>query len=397
MVPYPLIRKVLIIIGLVRGDNNMRRKIIGIFVCTLMIATVVPTVGTSALLKNTLNQLMINLENSYLYFNINPKNWSYKNSDIQIQIARNNSNPCIGVISSYKSPLYQLRNTCSDDITTIHEESTSQVIVIKLSSTHEIQIKNITVKNICSVINKQKTDLSITSGVYLVNASGKLYDLFCSALMNLHPDKGTLQYFKLGPYIYNNRAEQDFVGWAWTLGKGLGNYSLPPGDWYFIFYAGFYDVPNNNTFIQTNISINIIDIPNDLKVIKNEEGTFYSYWYGELNPILVISKAWEFELMFHGTKQFSINNTCFFQFFGFPVSDGYWSIRWITPTGIKKCKIKVYDGVFNSTSSEEEVNWCISGNGGSGRYKVTTHYVDRACGGWSTCPSHLSAIDVPLK
>ena len=118
----------------------MKRKIIGIFVCTLLITIVVPTIGTNPLIQNSSTQPTVDLENSPLYFNLNSKNWSYKNSDIHLQTTRNNSNPCIGVLSSYKSPLHQLKNTGSDNITTIHEESSNQVVVIKLSSAYEIQI-----------------------------------------------------------------------------------------------------------------------------------------------------------------------------------------------------------------------------------------------------------------
>jgi hypothetical protein len=374
----------------------MKRKIIGIFVCTLLIAIVIPTIGTSALVKNISTQPTIELENSHFYFNLNSKNWSYKKSDIQIQTTHNNSNPCIGVLSSYKSPLHQLRNAESDNITTFQEESTNQVIVIKLSSAHEMKIKNFTAKFNLSIINKQKTDFSFTCGTYLVNASGKLCDFMSLTYVALQ-NKRTLQYFKLGSFIYDNRRTFDYGGWAWESSLWLSNYSLPAGDWFFIFYAGFYDVPNNNTLIQTKVSINIIDKSDDLKGIKNEQGTFYGLWYGELNPVFSLSKAWVFDVMFRGTTQFFVNNTFLFSFNGGPVSDGNWSIYWETPTGIKKCKLDVYEGVSTSSSSEEEANWCTFGNGGSGSYRLTTHYIDRAGGVWSTCPLHLSAIDVPLN
>ena len=131
--------------------------------------------------------------------------------------------------------------------------------------------------------------------------------------------------------------------------------------------------------------------------MKNEEGTCYGLWYGEFNPVFFLTKGWEFDLMLHGTKRFSVNHTFLFRFDGHPVSDGYWTYTWETPTGIKKCMMKVKDGGFNSSSSEEEIDWCINGIGGSGNYRVTTHYIDRAYGHWSTCPLHLSAIDVLLK
>jgi hypothetical protein len=382
---------------------SMKKKCLTMGIILLFVGTFIFPASS----QDTKKQLSISKENrlyvngndviSQLYFIINSNDWSYDYDETQIQITRNNSQPYLEMQSSYQAPFHQLRNLVSDNITTIHEESTSQVTVIKLSSVHEIQIKNLSAEFIYSVINTQKTDLSNTKGLYVVDSSGNLYGYHCSACLNKQPDEGTLQYFKLGPFIYNNRAEYEHVGWVWTAGFGEGNFSLPSGDWYFIFYAGFYDVPNNNTLIQTNISINIIDIPNDLKVTKNVEGTFYGYWYGEINPVLFISKAWEFELMVRGTKQFFANNTFFFQFFGFPVSDGYWSIRWETPTGIKKCNMEVFDGRFNSSSSEEEINWCINGMGGSGNYGVITHSFDRAYGHWRTSPLHLSAIDVPLK
>jgi len=374
----------------------MKRKIIGIFVCTLLISIVVLTIGTSALLKNTSTQPTIDLGNSPLYFNLNSKNWSYKNTDIQIQTTRNISNPSIGILSSYKSPLNQLRNTRPDNITTIQEESSNQVLVIKLSSAYEIKILNFTAEFNLSIINEQKTEYSHMYGIYLLDASGKIYD-YTSLSWITGPGFRNLRYFKLGSFIYDNRGVFEHVGWVSKGEFKIPNYSLPAGDWFLIFYAGFYDVPNINTHIQTKVSINIIDIPDDLKVIKNEQGTFYGLWYGEFNPVFAITKGWVFDVMFNGTARFSVNNTFLFRFNLYPVSDGYWSIYWKTPREIKKCKIEVKDGIFTSSSSQEDVQWCVFGNGGSGSYNLTTHYIDRGSReGWAH-PIYLSAIDVPLN
>ena len=374
----------------------MKRKIIGIFVCMLFISTVVPTIKTGALIQNTSTQPIIDLGNSPLYFNLNSKNWSYKNSDIQIQTTRNNSNPCIGMLSSYKSPLHQLRNTGSDNITTIQEESLNQVLVIKLSSASEMKILNFTAEFNLSIMNKQKTEYSHKYGIYILHADGTIHDsLSLSWITN--PSSRNLQYFKLGSFIYDNRILDERVGWVSRGEFAISNFSLPAGDYYVIFYAGFYDVPNINTGIQTKISINIIDIPDDLKVMKNEEGTFYGLWYGEFNPVFALTKGWVFDVMSNGTTQFSVNNTFLFQFDGHPKSDGFWNIYWETPMGIKQCNLEVKEGVFNSSSSEEEVNWCIYGQGGSGRYLLTTQYSDRRSGGWRAFPIYLSTIDVSLN
>lgn len=362
----------------------------------LLIVTVVPTIGTSVLLKNTSIQPTSDLENSSLFFTLNSKNWSYKNSDIQIHTTRNNSNPSIGILSSYKSPLNQLRNTGSDNITTIQEESSNQVIVIKLSSAYEIKILNFTAEFNLSVINKQKTELSHKYGIYILHASGTIHDYTCVSWIT-GPSIRKLRYFKLDSFIYDNRAVYERIGWVSTGEFKISNYSLPAGDWYLIFYAGFYDVPNVNTGIQTKILINIIDIPDDLKVMKNEEGTYYGLWYGEFNPVFALTKGWVFDLMFNGTARFSVNHTFLFRFDGHPVSDGYWSVYWETPMGIKKCMIEVKDGVFTSSSSEEEVDWCIFGNGGSGSYILTTQYIDKGSRARWAVPIYLSAIDVPLN
>jgi len=103
------------------------------------------------------------------------------------------------------------------------------------------------------------------------------------------------------------------------------------------------------------------------------------------------------DVMYNGTTQFSVNHTFLFRFNGHPVSDGYWSIYWETPTGIRKCKIEVKDGVFTSSSSEEEVDWCVFGNGGSGSYQLITHYIDRGSKKCWVVPLYLSAIDAPLN
>jgi hypothetical protein len=374
----------------------MKRKIIGVFVCTLLIVTVFPTIGTNALIQNTSNQPTIDPKNPPLYFKLNSKNWSYKNGDIQIQTTRNNSNSCIGMLSSYKSQLHQLRNTVSDNITTIQEESSNQVLVIKLSSSSEMKILNFTAEFNLSIMNKQKTEYSHKYGIYILHASGTIHDsLSLSWITN--PTTRKFQYFKLGSFLYDNRILDERVGWVSTGKLAIHNFSLHAGDHYVIFYAGFYDVPNINTDIQTKISINIIDIPDDLKVMKNEEGTFYGLWYGEFNPVFALTKGWVFDVMFNGTTQFSVNNTFLFRFDGHPTSDGFWNIYWETPMGIKQCNLEVKDGVFNSSSSEDEVNWCISGQGESGRYLFTTQYFDRRSGGWRAFPIYLSAIDVPLN
>jgi hypothetical protein len=374
----------------------MKKELLGMSVCMLLIVTIVPTLGTSVLLKNTSTQPMIDLENSPLYFNLNSKNWSYKKSDIQIETTRNNSDPSIGMLSSYKSPLHQLRNIESDNITTIHEESSNQVLVIKLSSAYEIKILNYTAEFNLSIFDEQKTDYSHTYGLYILHASGTIHD-YASLSWMTGLGFRNLRYFKLGSFIFDNRGLFDHVGWVSTGDFKLTNYSLPAGDWFFIFYAGFYDVSNINTRIQTKVAINIIDIPDDLKVIKNEEGTYYGLWYGEFNPVFALTKGWMVDVMYNGTTQFSVNHTFLFRFNGHPVSDGYWSIYWETPTGIRKCKIEVKDGVFTSSSSEEEVDWCVFGNGGSGSYQLITHYIDRGSKKCWVVPLYLSAIDAPLN
>ena len=377
--------------------KKMKRMLIRMAVSALIIGLAFASIEISAPSKNTSLTSQSNQRYSFSYFRLDSTNWFYKNGDIQVHTTRHDSGPFIEELATMESPLHRLRTLGSGNVTTIHEESTSQAIVIKLSSVHEIQIKNLSVEYVESVVNRQWTDLSETDGVYLVDASGAYHDFLLSACLNLQNDTGTLQYVKLGPFVYDNRAKQDFVGWMWTCGIGLGNYSLPPGDWYFIFYAGFYDVPNNNTRVQTNITINIIDKPDDLAITKNEQGTYTGLWYGELNPVFALSKAWEFDTLLHGHAQFLVHNSLYFEFFGFPVSDGYWHIHWQTPSGIKKCDIRVLDGVCNSSSSDEEILNCTTGHGGSGRYRVTTSSLDRAYKDWTTCLLHLSAVDVPLK
>jgi len=373
----------------------MNRKIIGIFACMLLITIIVPPIRTSASIKNTSTDPTIDLENSGLYFNLHSKNWSYQNSDIQIQTTRNISNPCIGVLSSYKSPLHQLRNIGSDNITSLQEESSNQVLVLKLSSAYEIKILNFSAEFNLSIIDEQKTEYSHRYGIYLLDACGNMRDYISLSLMT-GPGLRKIRYFKLGSFIYDKRGVFEHIGWVSKGEFYIPNYSLPAGDWFLIFYAGFYDVSNNNTRIQTKVSINIIDIPDDLTVMKNEEGTFYGLWYGEFNPVFALTKGWVFDVMFNGTAQFPIKNTFLFRFDGHPVSDGSWSISWETPLGKKECNIEVKDGVFTSSSSDEEVQWCVFGNGGRGRYHLTTHYIDRGSReGWAI-PIYLSAIDVPL-
>ncbi len=374
----------------------MKRKIIGIFLCTLLITIVVPTIGTNPLKQNSSAQPTVDLENSPLYFNLTSKNWSYSNSDIHLQTTRNNSNPCIGVLSSYKSPLHQLTNTGSDNITTIQENSSNQVVVIKLSSAYEIQLLDVTAEFNLSIINKQKTESSHKYGMYILHTSGTIHDSISLSWIT-NPTTRKFQYLKLGSFVYDTRAIYERVGWTSTGTLTIPNFSLHAGDHYIVLYAGFYDVPNINTGIQTKISINIIDRPDDLKILKNEEGTFYGLWYSEFDPVFACNKGWVFDVMFNGTTQFSVNNTLLFRFDGHPKSDGFWNIYWETPMGIKQCNLTVKEGAFNSSSSEEEVNWCISGLGGSGRYLLTTQYIDRRSGGWRAFPIYLSAIDVPLK
>jgi hypothetical protein len=208
---------------------------------------------------------------------------------------------------------------------------------------------------------------------------------------------GSLQYLKIGNFILDNRSLEEHAGWVGTSNWKLSNITIPPGNWYFIFYAGIYDVPNDNTLLNTKVSINVSDSPDDLKVIKNEEGEFYSLWYGEFNPRIVLSKTWTFEFMLHGNKQFLINNTFLYQFNFFPVVDGFWRIHWTTPDGMKNCRIRIKNGGFYSIRSDEEVDSCIWGIGGKGRYTLLTQYIDRGNDQWWTTPIYFSAVDVPLN
>ena len=151
---------------------SLKKKCLTMGTILLFVGTFIIPVSS----QDTKKQLSISEENKFyvngndvksqLFFILNSNNWSYDNSESQIQTTRNNSHPVLKVLSSYQSPFHQLRNIVSDNITTIQEESTSQVTVIKLSSAHEIQIINFSAEFNFSVIHTQKTELSISRVLY---------------------------------------------------------------------------------------------------------------------------------------------------------------------------------------------------------------------------------------
>jgi hypothetical protein len=193
---------------------------------------------------------------------------------------------------------------------------------------------------------------------------------------------GKLRYFhiKLGKimnYTYDTRRYQEYqpnqliYGLEVNLDKNYTDFILPAGKWHFIFAALPFNLEQDDVLPNYQVWLNF---SGDLKISTSEGGKIYALYYPEYDANLVVSKSWRFECMLNGKASFTIENTFVYDFILYPHMNGFWSLKWNTPDGIKDFHmIMIKQEKFYN---ENTVEGCVWGVGKNGYYEFSTSYVD---------------------
>jgi hypothetical protein len=195
---------------------------------------------------------------------------------------------------------------------------------------------------------------------------------------------GALRYFhmKFGNiinYTYDNRSHQYqeyqhnelLYGYEHNFDKNYTYFTLPAGKWHFIFTAMMFDLEQDDVLPNYKVWLNFSE---DLKITTSEGGKIYALYYPEYDAGLVLSKAWKFECMLNGKASFDIENTFIYEFLLHPRVNGFWSIKWNTPDGMKNFNMIMRKR--NLYYNEDKVKDCVWGIGKSGHYDFISSSID---------------------
>ena len=134
------------------------------------------------------------------------------------------------------------------------------------------------------------------------------------------------------------------------------------------------DLEQTDVAIQQSIRMIFRGNYSDVNISTSEGGKAYGFWFGEYDAKVIASKSNMFELMINGKKSFHVENTLFYWYVSFPMSRGFWNLKWITPDGTKTFHLIVIHGhIFYDENSIEGSFW---GMGKSGDYQIITNYLD---------------------
>lgn len=193
---------------------------------------------------------------------------------------------------------------------------------------------------------------------------------------------GELRYFhiqfgKIINYTYDKRNYQEYqhnqlvYQFGVNLDKNYTDFVLPPGRWHFIFTALPFNLEQDDVLPNYKICLNF---SGDVKISTSEGGKIYALYYPEYDTNLAVSKSWKFEYMLNGKASFNIENTFIYEFVRYPRVNGFWSIKWNTPDGIKNFNmIMIKKELYYN---ENKVEGCVLGVGKNGYYEFTTNSID---------------------
>ena len=156
-----------------------------------------------------------------------------------------------------------------------------------------------------------------------------------------------------------------------TVNYDSANITLSAGKWHFIFTAMEFDLEQEDVLPDYKVWLNFSE---NLNISTSEGGKIYALCYPEFDANLIISKPWKFEFLLNGKASFNIENTFIYEFVFYPKVNGFWSIRWNTPDGIKNFnmimrKHKLY---YN----ENKVKGCVWDISRSGHYDFISSSID---------------------
>ena len=286
------------------------------------------------------------------------------------------------------SPYFDVQNNNNtngfeDDIIDFYAESSEPIFMIKVSNPYEIHLEHFS-WNISQVTigKKHSSGAFFTScQIYDVTIRNSLIPLIETFYLGWASEV-KLQYlhYQLGHrinYTYDNRTLKEYDNesiFSMFVVYPLVPATIPPGTWYLVFSSVIFDLEQTDVSTQQSIRMIFRGNYSDVNISTSEGGKAYGFWFGEYDAKVIASKSNMFELMINGKKSFHVENTLFYWYVSFPMSRGFWNLKWITPDGTKTFHLIVIHGhIFYDENSIEGSFW---GMGKSGDYQIITNYLD---------------------
>jgi hypothetical protein len=320
------------------------------------------------------------------------KNSSVTSALGDFEVVTNFSN---GIYTYTKIQNNQPQKINGDDYNYFWESNTS-IYVVKVTSPSEFYLKNFYYTHNWDVLTDRPISIKRYRYCYLTNnievemlkgiGTGGEFDL--GHLDYFHIQLGNLKLTKDNRNLsnMNDKSITDIMTYKNPL-------LIPSGTWYFVFVGTIFDLDQDE--MVSNISLWMNFSGTNLDISISGEGEVYGLWYGEFDANLIISRSHKFETMIGGKKQFSIEDTFIYQFTLIrPCNQGFWKMKWITPSGTKKMSIIMKDGI--RYGDPDDYNECISGIGESGEYKLSTSYLDYWTGFSYASSIYFLGLDVKL-
>ena len=284
------------------------------------------------------------------------------------------------------------------DIYPFYGESTKSIFIVKVTSSSSFYLENFYYSHNWSIVTDKPISTTRFRYCFLTNKID--LEILKGYGIGGEIDLGRLRYFQfqLGKLKVSkdDRNLSNMNGSSWTDLLTYNNPVLiPSGTWYFVFVGTIFDLEQDEGLSDISLWMNFSGT--NLDISSSEGGVVYGLWFGEFDANIIISKSHEFETMIGGKKQFSIQNTFIYRFTLFrPKNQGFWNMKWITPSGTKKMFIRMIEGI--RYGNEDNYQKCIFGIGESGEYKLSTNYLDSWTGGINYGrPIYFVGLDVKLN
>jgi len=262
------------------------------------------------------------------------------------------------------------------DIYPLYRETNNSIYIVKVTSPGEFYLGNFYYTHSWNVITDKQ--ISTTRYRYCFLTDKIELETLKGIGIEGEFEFGSLQYFhiQLGKLklTKDNRKLTNMNGSSWTDRMTYKNPILiPSGTWYFVFVGTIFDLDEDE--MLSNISLWMNFSGTNLDISTSDEGVVYGLWFGELDANLIISRAHKSETMIGGKTQFTIDNIFIYKLTLFrPKNQGFWRMKWITPSEIKRMSIIIIDGIRYGNQVNYEK--CMIGIGESGAYKLSTSYYD---------------------
>ncbi|UCF50160.1 MAG: hypothetical protein JSU91_01375 [Thermoplasmatales archaeon] len=309
-------------------------------------------------------------------------------------------------VSSFSNGIYTSTNiqnsnnephSINGDIYPYHWESNESLFIVKVTSSNSFYLEDFSYNHGWNIITEKPITTTRYRYCFLTNKT-ELETL--KGIGNGAFDLGKLRYFQIQlgklKLIKDYRNLTNMNGSSWIDRMIYDNpVSIPSGTWYFVFVGTIFNLDQDEVLSDISIWMNFSGT--DLDITSSEGGKVYGMWFGEFNANLIVSKALTSETMIGGKTQFNVHDTFIYKFTLFrPKNQGFWTMKWITPSGSKRMRIIMIDGT--EYGNLDNYYRCTAGIGESGEYKLRTNYYDTITGGINLpSPIYFVGIDVKLN